>query len=60
MRLTADVALAAPVRVNALNDRELDLRGLKLPAIENLGVLLVRQLASRGSSRRRRRCDATM
>jgi U2 small nuclear ribonucleoprotein A' len=42
MRLTADVALSAPVRVNPVGDRELALRGLKLPAIENLSVLMVR------------------
>ena len=44
MRLTADVVLSAPVRVNAIKERELDLRGLKAAAIENLGVLLVRRV----------------
>ncbi|TYZ61889.1 hypothetical protein PybrP1_004830 [[Pythium] brassicae (nom. inval.)] len=38
MRLTADVILRARVSVNPLRERELNLRGLKAPAIENLGV----------------------
>lgn len=38
MRLTADVILRASSRFNPLNQRELELRGLKIPAIENLAV----------------------
>ncbi|KAF1333756.1 U2 small nuclear ribonucleoprotein a', partial [Globisporangium splendens] len=38
MRLTADVILRAQVSINPLRERELSLRGLKAPAIENLGV----------------------
>lgn len=40
-RLTADLAASAPVRVNPLADRELVLRDLKIPAIENLGAVAV-------------------
>ncbi|KAH7488626.1 hypothetical protein PRIC1_007260 [Phytophthora ramorum] len=38
MRLTADVILRAQVSINPLRERELNLRGCKAPAIENLGV----------------------
>lgn len=38
VRLTADLILRAPSRINPLNERELDLRGNKIPAIENLGA----------------------
>ncbi|GLD93404.1 hypothetical protein PINS_up001996 [Pythium insidiosum] len=38
MRLTIDAILRAPVSVNPLKERELNLRGLQAPAIENLGV----------------------
>ncbi|CUS13720.1 unnamed protein product [Tuber aestivum] len=38
MRLTTELLQAAPSYLNPLNDRELDLRGHKIPAIENLGV----------------------
>ncbi|KAG7400761.1 U2 small nuclear ribonucleoprotein A' [Phytophthora boehmeriae] len=38
MRLTADVILRAQVSINPLRERELNLRGFKAPAIENLGV----------------------
>lgn len=38
MRLTADVLLSAPVAFNPLNQREVQLRGLKATAIENLAV----------------------
>ena len=38
MRLTPDVLLNAFARVNPCNERELDLRGLKIPVIENLGT----------------------
>jgi len=37
-RLSADLVLRAPSRINPLNERELDLRGNKIPAIENLGA----------------------
>ncbi|KAH0605458.1 uncharacterized protein H6S33_004680 [Morchella sextelata] len=38
MRLTTELLASAPSYLNPLNDRELDLRGHKIPAIENLGV----------------------
>eukprot|EP00474_Spongospora_subterranea_P009202 CRZ09660.1 hypothetical protein [Spongospora subterranea] len=37
MRLTADVIQQAPAFINPVLERELNLRGLKVPAIENLG-----------------------
>jgi U2 small nuclear ribonucleoprotein A' len=42
MRLTATVLAGAPAALNAVDERELMLRGLKIPAIENLGVTQVR------------------
>ncbi|KAL9103139.1 MAG: hypothetical protein Q9163_001783 [Psora crenata] len=38
MRLTAELIQNSLSYLNPLNDRELDLRGHKIPAIENLGV----------------------
>ncbi|KAF9203914.1 U2 small nuclear ribonucleoprotein A' [Podila verticillata] len=38
MKLTPDLITRAPTYLNALQDRELDLRSHKIPAIENLGV----------------------
>mmetsp|Transcript_49550 Transcript_49550/g.140344 ORF Transcript_49550/g.140344 Transcript_49550/m.140344 type:complete len:110 (+) Transcript_49550:134-463(+) len=38
VRLTADVFAHAVPRMNCCQERELDLRGLKIPAIENVGV----------------------
>lgn len=38
MRLDADLIARTPTQLNALHDRELDLRGHQIPAIENLGV----------------------
>eukprot|EP00696_Hemimastix_kukwesjijk_P016753 gnl/Hemi2/5245_TR1815_c0_g1_i1.p1 gnl/Hemi2/5245_TR1815_c0_g1~~gnl/Hemi2/5245_TR1815_c0_g1_i1.p1 ORF type:complete len:274 (+),score=112.93 gnl/Hemi2/5245_TR1815_c0_g1_i1:234-1055(+) len=38
MRLTAELILQAAQFVNAIKEREIDLRGLKIPAIENLGA----------------------
>ncbi|KAF2771493.1 L domain-like protein [Teratosphaeria nubilosa] len=38
MRLTAELVHSSLSYNNALNERELDLRGHKIPAIENLGV----------------------
>ncbi|KAI5809350.1 leucine-rich repeat-domain-containing protein [Pyronema omphalodes] len=38
MRLTTELLQQAPSFLNPINDRELDLRGHKIPAIENLGV----------------------
>jgi len=37
-RLTSDLVYNSPQFVNALRERELDLRGNSIPAIENLGV----------------------
>ncbi|KAF8979530.1 U2 snRNP complex subunit [Entomortierella lignicola] len=38
MKLTPELIARAPCYLNALQDRELDLRSYKIPAIENLGV----------------------
>lgn len=38
MKLTAEVLLSAPSHINPIKDRELILRGHKIPVIENLGV----------------------
>lgn len=38
MKLTPELIAARDSYLNPLKDREIDLRGLKLPAIENLGV----------------------
>ncbi|CAZ84018.1 unnamed protein product [Tuber melanosporum] len=43
MRLTTELLQAAHSYLNPLNDRELDLRGHKIPAIENLGVAATRR-----------------
>jgi hypothetical protein len=41
MRLTADVIMNCFARINPCLERELDLRGLKIPAIENVGATQV-------------------
>jgi len=38
MRLTAELVRQSPVHLNPVYERELSLRGLKIPAIENLGA----------------------
>ncbi|GAA5845214.1 hypothetical protein JCM11251_003715, partial [Rhodosporidiobolus azoricus] len=38
VRLDADLIARTPSHLNCLSDRQLDLRGHKIPAIENLGV----------------------
>ncbi|KAJ1926092.1 U2 snRNP complex subunit [Tieghemiomyces parasiticus] len=38
MRITADLVNQSPTFINAVRDRELDLRGNKIPAVENLGA----------------------
>lgn len=38
VRLTADVVSTSPQFLNPLREREIDLRGCKIPAIENLGA----------------------
>lgn len=40
MRLTAEIIASAPAYMNPINQRELSIRGLKVPVIENLGVTL--------------------
>lgn len=42
VRLTADVLLHCFGKINPCLERELDIRGLKIPAIENVGVTQVR------------------
>lgn len=39
MRITADLLLRTEIYLNPVQDRELSLRGLKIPAVENLAVL---------------------
>ncbi len=39
MRITADLLLRSEKFLNPLQQREISLRGLKIPAIENLAVL---------------------
>lgn len=38
MKLTPELIASTPTQLNPLGDRELSLRGLKIPTIENLGV----------------------
>jgi len=38
MRLLAEIISRAPARINPCGDYELDLRGLRIPQIENLGL----------------------
>jgi U2 small nuclear ribonucleoprotein A' len=45
MRLTADIVLNCHARINPCQERELDLRGLKIPVIENVGVAQVRAVS---------------
>ena len=42
-RMTADLIDQALSRMSPIDDRELDLRGQAIPAIENLGVTQVRE-----------------
>ena len=51
MRLTATVLAGAPALLNAVDERELMLRGLKIPAIENLGVTQVSKAPTVGRAR---------
>jgi U2 small nuclear ribonucleoprotein A' len=45
MKITADLICRAGQFLNALKERELDLRGYKVPAIENLGATQVSWIA---------------
>ena len=40
VKITADLVARAPVVYNPLGDRELRLRGLKIPNIRNIGVTM--------------------
>ena len=40
MRITADLLSRSVIFLNPLQQREISLRGMKIPAIENLAVLL--------------------
>jgi hypothetical protein len=44
-RLTAELVASSPQFMNPLKERELDLRGNSIPAIENLGAARVRRIA---------------
>lgn len=44
VRLTADVLLNCFGRINPCLERELDIRGLKIPTIENVGVAQVKDV----------------
>ena len=46
-RLTAELVASSPQFMNPLKERELDLRGNSIPAIENLGAARVRHLRLR-------------
>jgi hypothetical protein len=41
MKITAELIQQSPQFTNPLNERQLDLRGYKLTAIENMGATLV-------------------
>jgi hypothetical protein len=51
MKLTPELISWSESRISPLKDRELDLRGHKIPAIENLGVTRV-SLAKEGGARK--------
>lgn len=51
MKLTPELIARSQSALNALQDRELDLRGHKIPAIENLGVTRVSVACARGRDR---------
>jgi len=42
MKLTPELLAQASSAINPVKERQLDLRGYKIPAIENLGVTKVR------------------
>lgn len=44
VKLTPELIQNSYQRMNAVRDRELDLRGYKIPLIENLGATLVRKI----------------
>jgi len=46
MRLTADLARDSPAYINPLRQRELSLRGFKIPVIENLGFVFAFVISS--------------
>ena len=50
MKITAELIQQSPQFTNPLNERQLDLRGYKLTAIENMGATLVPVLLARTSS----------
>jgi U2 small nuclear ribonucleoprotein A' len=41
MKITAELIQQSPQFTNPLNERQLDLRGYKITAIENMGATLV-------------------
>lgn len=43
VRLTVELIDNAPQFINTVRERELNLRGYKIPVIENMGVTKVRQ-----------------
>lgn len=46
MRLVADILARAPASINPCGDFELDLRGLRIPQIENLALTEVSKATS--------------
>ena len=50
MKITAELIQQSPQFTNPLNERQLDLRGFKLTAIENMGATLVLMMLPRTSS----------
>lgn len=50
MKITAELIQQSPQFTNPLNERQLDLRGYKITAIENMGATLVTAALLRTSS----------
>ena len=44
VKLTPELVENSRQHINAVQDRELDLRGYKIPAVENLGATYVRRI----------------
>ena len=60
-RMTPELIMLHPTYLSPVKDRELDLRGNKIPAIENLGVTKVcSSAASYGAGFRKFEVDRTL
>jgi hypothetical protein len=62
MKITAELIQQSPQFTNPLNERQLDLRGYKITAIENMGATLVmlstRRTSSSASTSRTTSCES--